>query len=415
MVDRPLLIRPVVPGGTAAVDELLTALDDALRGSGPALAPRSPGTSSASGADPEPGPAENGSVPGDVALVVRTSGSTGRPRDVMLDTTALLASARATHDRLGGPGRWVLALPLAHIAGLQVLIRSLVAEREPVVVPPAGGFDPVALADSVARASGEAPLYTSLVPTQLHRIVGAAAGGSLPGPLTPLRRLSAILLGGAAAPAALLDRARELDLPVVTTYGMTETSGGCVYDGVPLDGVQVDTGADGAVLLAGPVLARGYLGRPDLDAQVFVERHGQRWLRTRDVGDLTGGVLRVLGRSDDVVVTGGVKVPPAAVEEVLADVPGVGQVCVVGIPDVEWGQAVTAVVVPARAASRSGPVQAPALETLRDVVTRTLGAAAAPRHLVLLDTLPERGPGKVDRAEVTRLATAEVAGRAAPQ
>ncbi|KGM11795.1 AMP-binding enzyme, partial [Cellulomonas carbonis] len=198
-------------------------------------------------------------------------------------------------------------------------------------------------------------------------------------------------------------RATALGLPVVRTYGMTETSGGCVYDGVPLDGVSVRL-VDGAVELAGPVLARGYLGRPDLDAAAFEHDGGRRWFRTQDVGSVdAGGRLAVLGRRDDVLVTGGAKVAPTAVEGEVATLDGVGEVCVVGVPDPEWGQAVTAVVV----VGTSG--RTPSLEEVRAHVARTLGAAAAPRHLVLVDALPLRGPGKVDRAEVARLAAAEVA------
>jgi len=174
-----------------------------------------------------------------------------------------------------------------------------------------------------------------------------------------------------------------------------------VYDGVPLTGVRVRV--DGTVHLAGPVLARGYLGRPDLDT-AFQMHDDVRWFRTGDLGTLARGVLHVRGRVDDVVVTGGVKVAPAAVEAALAAVRGVGEVCVVGVPDDEWGQVVTAVVVPARGAP------APTLAALRDAVVPTLGSAAAPRRLVLADALPQRGPGKVDRAAVTRQAAADADG-----
>lgn len=399
-MGRTLARLDVGPTTAKVTATVLAHLSRALDGTGPALAPvaAAAGGTAVPGVadDPRAAPGEQ-RVPAEVALVVRTSGSTGDPRDVMLDTQALLASATATHARLGGPGRWVLALPLAHVAGVQVLVRSLVAGVAPVTVA-VGHFDPGALADAVAGAGSERPVYTSLVPTQLHRVVAAAEGGGLPPRLRPLLDLSGILVGGAAAPLPLLERAHELGLAVITTYGMTETCGGCVYDGVPLDGVSVRTGADGEVLLAGPVLARGHLGRPDLDEAAFSEVDGRRWFRTRDVGVVEHGVLRVLGRSDDVLVTGGVNVAPAAVEAALAGLPGVGQVCVVGVPDAEWGQAVVAVVVP-------DPGHRPDLGTVRDAVARTLGAAAAPRHLVLVDHLPERGPGKVDRTAVARTVT----------
>lgn len=366
----------------------------ALDGSGPALAPAAPGAPLAAAPD---------GLPDDVALVVTTSGSTGEPRAVLLGAEALAASAAATHDRLGGPGRWLLTLPLHHVAGLQVLVRSVLAGAEPAWFAPSGGFDPAAVAAGLAALPhADRPRYGSLVPTQLHRILAAApAGGPLPPPLRPWAELDAILVGGAATAPALLARARRAGLAVVTTYGATETAGGCVYDGEPLPRTRVRL-ADGAVLLAGPTLARGYLGRPDLDAAAFPVLDGERWFRTGDVGELVDGRLRVLGRADDVIVTGGVKVAPAAVEAVLGEVPGVGQACVVGVPDEEWGASVVAVVVP-----RPG-VSPPGLDDLRVAVRRTLGSAAAPRRLLLVDALPERGPGKVDRDAAARWA----AGRA---
>jgi len=375
------------------VTEFTHLLRGALDGSGPALAPIGPHDGRA--------PDAAATVPERVALVVSTSGSTGEPRRVMLDAEALLASARATHERLGGPGRWVLALPALHIAGLQVLIRSLVAGTTPAVLP-TDRFDPVAAASALVAARHlNVPLYTSLVPTQLHRILARADGAALPAELRPWTDVDAILVGGAATAPELLDRARDVGLRIVTTYGMTETAGGCVYDGVPLTGVRVRI--DGTVHLAGPVLACGYLGRPDLDT-AFEMQDDVRWFRTGDLGTLARGVLHVRGRVDDVVVTGGVKVAPTAVEAAIAAVRGVAEVCVVGVPDDEWGQLVTAVVVPVRGAP------APTLEALRDAVVPTLGPAAAPRRLVLADALPQRGPGKVDRAAVTRQAAADADG-----
>lgn len=388
---------PVGRTDRATADHVAEALHAALSGTGPAVAPR---PADAIAPAPTSVPDEQAHVPDGVALVVRTSGSTGAPRGVMLDAAALRASADATHDRLGGAGRWVLSLPLVHVAGLQVVVRSLVAGLDPVVVAADGPFDGAAWLSAVAGAPDGAPLYGSLVPTQLERVVRAAEQGADD---AGVRRLAAVLLGGAATPAPLLDRAAAVGLPVVRTYGMTETCGGCVYDGVPLAGVDVRLGG-GAVELAGPVLARGYLDRPDLDAASFVADGARRWFRTQDLGVLDGeGRLTVLGRRDDVLVTGGTKVAPAAVEAALALLPGIAEVCVVGVPDPQWGQAVTAVVV------TGTPAAVPALDEVRAHVTRTLGAAAAPRHLVVVDALPLRGPGKVDRVEAARHAT-EVLG-----
>ncbi len=355
---------------------LLPALEAALSSTGPAVSP---------------GPVDATEVPDGVAVVVRTSGSTGDPRAVLLSASALRASAAATGARLSGPGRWLLALPVHHVAGLQVLVRSVLAGTAPVAMP-SGAFRAPAFVAAAAELAGSGPRYTSLVPTQLVRLLDDPAA------TTALTAFDAVLLGGAATAPDVLGRARAAGVRVVTTYGMSETCGGCVYDGRPLDGVSVRLDAEGRILLAGPVLADGYLGRPDLDADAFVQVDGVRYLRTTDLGAWSGGVLTVLGRADDVLVTGGVKVPPGPVELVLAGLPGVGEVCVVGIPDEEWGQLVVAVVVP-----RSG-VAPPTLADARAAVTDRLGATHAPRNLVVADSLPLRGPGKIDRRAATLLA-----------
>lgn len=355
---------------------LLPALEAALSGTGPAVSP---------------GPVDGREVPNGIAVVVQTSGSTGDPRAVLLSASALRASAAATEARLDGPGRWLLALPVHHVAGLQVLVRSVLAGTEPVATT-AGPFRASAFVAAAAAMTGPGPRYTSLVPTQLVRLLDDPAA------TTALAAFDAVLLGGAATGPDLLDRARAAGVRVVTTYGMSETCGGCVYDGRPLDGVSVRLDTEGRILLAGPVLADGYLGRPDLDADAFVQVDGVRHLRTTDLGAWSGDVLTVLGRADDVLVTGGVKVPPGPVESVLAGLPGVGEVCVVGIPDDEWGQLVVAVVVP-----RSGATP-PTLADARAAVTDRLGATHAPRHVVVTDSLPLRGPGKIDRRAATLLA-----------
>jgi O-succinylbenzoic acid--CoA ligase len=389
------------------VPALTEALSTALDGSGPAVLP----VEAPESAGPGPAvPAQDADaraatpVPDDVALLVRTSGSTGVPREVMLTAAALRASAEATHRRLSGPGHWLLPLPPAHVAGLQVLVRSLVAGTSPVVL--GGPFRADAFAAAVERMPrGDEPRYTSLVPTQVHRLLGSEAGRAA------LATFDAVLLGGAAAPPGLVDAAREAGARVVTTYGMSETCGGCVYDGVPLDGVTVELDEDGRVRIAGPVLAAGYRGRQDLDAELFEVRDGTRWLRTSDLGRWTEGPagprLEVLGRADDVLVTGGVKVPPAAVERVLVQRPGVGEVLVVGVADPEWGQALVAVVVPPPGAP------GPDLADLRRAATEALGGPAAPRHVVTVDALPLRGPGKPDRRGAAQLAARELGRRPA--
>ncbi|MDQ0375256.1 o-succinylbenzoate--CoA ligase [Cellulomonas humilata] len=374
------MIRPLrdVP---ARPDLLLPALEAALAGSGPAVAPGSAGGTT-------------GGVGEDVAVVVRTSGSTGEPRGVLLSATALRASAGATHDRLAGPGHWLLALPTDHVAGLQVLVRSVLAGTSPTVLA-AGPFRAVAFAAAVGAMGPTGPRYTSLVPTQLVRLLDDAAATDA------LRSFDGVLLGGAASSPDLLTRARAAGVAVVTTYGMTETCGGCVYDGRPLAGVAVRLDDDGRILLAGSVLADGYRDRPDLDADAFAQVDGVRHLRTSDLGTWSDGVLAVLGRADDVLVSGGVKIPPGPVEAVVASLPGVSEVCVVGVPDAEWGQAVVAVVV----ARPDGP---PTLEQVRTAVADRLGAPHAPRRLVVTDSLPVRGPGKIDRRAATQLAVRQL-------
>ncbi|MGY1744483.1 o-succinylbenzoate--CoA ligase [Blastococcus sp. SYSU D00695] len=310
----------------------------------------------------------------DADLVVVTSGSTGSGRAVLLPAAALHASGTATHDRLGGPGGWLLALPVSAIAGLQVLCRSLLAGTAPTVLH---------RGEPLAAAVGRMPAgrrYASLVPTQLRRSLDAEPDA--------LRGLDAVLVGGAATDPALLDRARAAGVPVVTTYGMTETAGGCVYDGVPLDGVSVAVD-DGGVRLAGPVLARGYRADPAATAEAFAGG----WFRTRDAGTLAGGVLTVHGRLDDVVVTGGVNVAPQAVEGVLREHPSVADAVVFGRPDPEWGQRVVAAVVPAPGAD-------PGLDALRPWVAERLGAPAAPRELHRIPAVPTLHTGKPDRRGV---------------
>lgn len=359
----------VVDGSPAAVARLGRALGAALDGSGPAVLPV--GGSAAGVAGP---------VPAGTALVVVTSGSTGEAKAVALSAAALRASAQRSHERLGGAGRWLLALPAHHVAGVQVVVRSILGGLEPGVVDLREGFRAWAFdeaARGMLRTTG--PHYTAMVPTQLSRLLDE--GGRT------VREFDAVLVGGAATAPGLRERARAAGVNVVTTYGMTETAGGCVYDGVALAGVGVRITGAGLIELSGPTLAAGYLGRPRETAAAFVDG----WFRTGDLGRLRAdGTLEVLGRADDMINTGGVKVAAAAVERVLAAQPGVAEVCVLGLPDPEWGQRVVAAVV-------AGPVP-PGEADLRAAVRDTLGAPAVPRQIRFVEGFPLRGPGKVDRA-----------------
>jgi o-succinylbenzoate---CoA ligase len=317
------------------------------------------------------------------AVVLPTSGSTGEPKLVMLPAAALLASATATYERLGGPGGWLLALPATRVAGLQVLVRSLVAGIPPVYLPDLGEF-----AVATKRLDGNARRYTALVPVQLSRLLeqGDAA-------VSALQSYDAVLLGGAAAAPALLERARAASVRVVTTYGMTETCGGCVYDGVPLDGVRIALSpGDGRVRIGGPVVFSGYLGRPDLTASALVDGLHV----TQDLGRFdASGRLEILGRVDDVVVSGGVNVPLQAVESALASLPGVAEAAVTGRPDPEWGARVVAYLV-----LRAG-AEPPSLEAVRAHVAARRPRAYVPKEVHIVDALPLLPSGKLDRSALS--------------
>jgi O-succinylbenzoic acid--CoA ligase len=316
----------------------------------------------------------------DVAIVVSTSGTTGVPKGAMLTASALTASADATHRRLGGPGRWLLALPAYHVAGLQVLVRSVVADATPVVVD--ARVDGNELASAVASL-GSGRRYTSLVAAQLDKAlrdpVAAAA----------LASLDAVLIGGGPMPVGLAERASAAKISAVRTYGMSETAGGCVYDGVPLDGVLVRID-DGRVVLGGATLAKGY--RNTVEPDPFAE---PGWFRTDDIGAVDdSGVLRVLGRVDDAISTGGLTVLPQLVEAALATHPAVADSAVFGVADERLGQRVVAAIVVAPGHT------SPTLAELRAHVTSSLSPTAAPREIHLIDELPRRGIGKVDRREL---------------
>jgi o-succinylbenzoate---CoA ligase len=404
VTPRPLHAVLLPPADAAG--RMLEALAAALDGTGPALLPLDPALPRArltalldafapshietpegtQRSRPTQAHQSARGVGPDTALVIATSGSTGDPKGTELSAAALLASARASLRRIGAsPGeRWLCCLPAFHIAGVQVLVRSLVSGTDPVV---AGELDAGTLA-----VSGCA--HVAVVPTQLRRLVDAGAD---------LAAVRTILLGGAAAPAGLLDAARAAGGRVVTTYGMSETSGGCVYNGMPLDDVSVDIGPGSRIRLAGPVLFDGYRLRPDLTAAA---REG-RWFVTSDVGSIgPSGELLVRGRADDVINTGGEKVVAAEVEAALETCAGVREAAVVGRPDREWGELVTAVVVPADAAAP------PLLADIRAHVRASLPVYAAPGALLLVPEIPMLPSGKPDRAAL-RARAAEADGAAA--
>ncbi|NHN55305.1 AMP-binding protein [Calidifontibacter sp. DB0510] len=316
-------------------------------------------------------------VPDGTALVVSTSGSTGTPKRAILSRDNLIASADATHERLGGPGVWLLPMPAQHIAGTQVLVRSIRAGTQPIVL------ERWSEAEFVAATGGlDGPRrYTAIVPTQLRRLLADDAGRSA------LLSFDGVLIGGAATDPRLLAEALDAGVRALTTYGMSETAGGCVYDGIPLRDTTIGLD-DGQIVLRGPTIAQGYLGDPERTAAAF-EDGPPRGFRTGDLGEFgTDGRLRVLGRADDLIITGGLKVAPRVVEEAARTLEGVHEACALGLPDDEWGHAVGLAVV-----ADHPWTTAAARAALRD----QLPAYALPRRLLNLAALPLRGPGKPDR------------------
>ncbi|OMH34458.1 AMP-binding protein [Tersicoccus sp. Bi-70] len=346
--------------------------------------------------------AERTGVPDGTAAIVSTSGSTGAPKHTLLPAAALHASADATRAVLGGSGQWLLALPGHYVAGLQVLSRSILDGTRPVVVPDDAPFDGTAFRAAVDRMDGSgldgARRYASMVPAQLALLIDGAPGRPVDDAeraanAAALGALDAILLGGARADAALLRRVRDTGARVITTYGMSETCGGCVYDGVALAGVRVDL-ADGVIRLGGPVVAGGYLGDPVRTAAAFTERDGTRWFTTSDTGTLTDGVLTVTGRADDVINTGGLKVSATVLAQTIEELPGVRDAFVTGLPDPVWGQQVAAWV-----AGSATP------EAVRAYVAGRLGARLTPKILRVTDALPMLQTGKPDRQRMIRQLT----------
>jgi O-succinylbenzoic acid--CoA ligase len=348
-----------LPGGPAFVDALRRAWDD-----GDAVLPVDPRL-------PEPAverllysmrldePIEDGD-----ALVVATSGTSGEPKGVVLTHDAIAASARATSARLevdSSTDCWLACLPLAHVGGLSVVTRAL-ATNTPLVVH--DRFDASAVERAVAT---DGVTLVSLVATALQRVDAS--------------RFRMIVLGGSTPPEALPTN-------VVTTYGMTETGSGIVYDGVPLDSVVVRVDRQGEIHVRGPMLLRAYRDGTD-------PKYAGGWFATGDLGELDEtGRLRVSGRAGDLIITGGENVWPEPVEAILADEAGVADVAIVGRSDDEWGQRVVALIVPSDAA------QPPTLDALRAAIKERIGGWAAPREIELVDAIPRTALGKVRRRDL---------------
>ena len=386
-----------------------------------------------------------------IALVVGTSGSTGTPKRTALTARALAASAAATENffdsNSDAASQWLLALPAHYIAGAQVLARSVLAGTTPVIarsVTEPVHFSPEVFLQAVERMSS-ARRFISLVPTQLHKLLESAdANPSLGAEIhEALGSFTGILLGGAPASADLLAASTTLGLNTVTTYGSAETAGGCVYSGSVLPGARVELVPEegmpavpdiegkpaqvGRIWISGAHLASGYIGdAPRTAEHFFTAGDGTRWYRTDDYGLLSpahgpdsaahdpnsvahGNAprLQVLGRSDDVLISGGVKISARAVATVLEEHPAVREACVVGLPDARWGTAIAAAVtlVPSADAAAAPTENSPApneelCALLRARCAEKLGAPAAPKQLSILPDFPLTSTGKPDRAKI---------------
>lgn len=381
---RRIPVPPGPPGVTALVDPLLAALD----GSGPAIAPTPTASATISAtyvgqlvsavrADDERAPLESD----EVCLVLATSGSTGAPRGVLLTNAAVHA---LTAHVTAPDTRWIAALPLHSMGGFNVLLRALASGAPPIALPSIGGAGPFLPADfvSAVQATDTTDLRVSLVPAQLRRLLEDDAA------IDALRACSQLLIGGGPLPAPVRDRAVELGIAVTTTYGATETSGGCVYDGHPLPDVRVSFTESGEVLLDGPMLAMGYRLEPVLTAERFTDRG----YRTGDLGHLASdGRLVIDGRLDDVVVVNGINVSLGAIERIAEQVPGIRGCAAVAVPT-DGGEPVLALAIVTD--------NADAADTIRVAVRDQLGGVAVPRRITVVTELPLSPNGKVDRRAV---------------
>ena len=310
-------------------------------------------------------PADRLHVPSEVALVVATSGSTGSAKYVLHSAKTLLASARATHTALAAqPGeRWGLRLPLTHIAGLMVIVRSLLLESD--------------LSDD-----GE---YQAVVPTQLFRALQGEES------LAAFINAKAVLVGGGPSERKLINEARVAGINVITTYGMSETAGGCVYNGTPLPGVKILIDSAQQIFISGPQIALGYLD----DSSGFQDGG----FLTQDIGRWgDDGRLEILGRADEVVISGGEKILLGAIEERIRSLSGVSNVHLFTRKSAEWGEEVVCAVVGSNSIT---------LSSIRDHVAEIFPRSSAPRALILLTEMPLRGIGKPDRDTLRGLPTTE--------
>lgn len=388
-------VRRLVVVDAAHPKNVLDALSEALFHDGPAMLPRLGGAAQTRTAPDE--------VPGAVAVVIETSGTTGRPKRVWLTPDALSYSARTHLAALSGPGVWWLTLPTSYIAGIQVLTRSLVAGTQPITSEP-GPFGPGSLLSVIPQlveAKKDSPVYSAMVPAQFQRLLDASDDRA--DVLAGLRLFDAILVGGQAIPEPLVTRARGKGIAVIRTYGSAETAGGCIWEGRPLPGVAVRE-IDGRLAISGDHLAGGYLDDPLLGAKHFIggvdgqaasggDGTGSRWYLTDDQALIgSDGSVTILGRVDDVIVSGGRKVSLAQVEKIIVDELGGSGCVVVAGDDEEWGQVPVII--------GTTPID---VSAARALIGSRLGAHARPDRFVRVAEIPLLGSGKPDRVALTAL------------
>ena len=325
----------------------------------------------------------------DTALVAATSGSTGDPRGVLVTRANLRTAVEASWQHIAGlrACSWVLALPVTSIGGFGAIVRAYLAGTALHALPSVGGASPFHVEDLLALRMDE-PFAISLVPTQLADILDSPAATAW------LSEATTVLVGAAATPISLARRARDAGIPLVTTYGMTETTGGCVYDGIPLPGVRIELGEDDRIDVVGAQVAAGYRGLPHETTESFAGTGAERRFRTADHGTWVDGRLHIMGRIDDVVTVRGVNVAVGAVESVVRSELGVRDAAVVAVPDDRRGHRLVAFVVMQDSAG---------LTAIAPLVVERLGGAARPEVLPV-DALPMLPSGKIDRLALRALA-----------
>ena len=398
------MAMPVAPG-TAGVVRLQAHLGAALDGTGPALALMPDQPDQVVSEILEVIKPDNAGFPlesPEIAIVCSTSGSTGTPRGTLLSQSALQASAEAFGKRFGTDVRWVLAMPAHRIAGLMVLIRAQIHNSPLIIDPSIGGahtftastfWATTMQAVRASKADGRR-LIVSLVPTQIARLLESGSVG-----IEALQAYDVVLSGAAATPQPLLEKLRQLGVNIVVSYGMSETCGGCVFDGMPLEGVRVSIASDdeaqpGRISIEGSVIASGYRLRPDLDSLTFLDNR----VVTHDVGALdSAGYIHVLGRLDDIVTVGGVNVALSAVESAIRHHELIKDVAVIDVADQLWGSLPLAYVVLRDSENLTLGDLDRLIKEIQATVANRIGKAATPRTINFVAQLPMLDSGKVDR------------------